>query len=256
MKDYYQILGVAPGASAEEVKKAFRRLALEHHPDRNPGNEKQAEARFKEINEAYSVLADEARRREYDYFRASPFARTGGADRYSQEQVFASSFNDPEFVQELNRMFAAAGLRFDRQFMDSMFGGRAFVFHFQGGRGARTWASAPPRQEVEEVEAPPRKPTLGERLAGWLTRLVVRRLFGVEVLPPRGRDLHTMAQITRLEAEKGGEKEVSYKRGQGVKRLVVKIPAGVSDGTRIRLRGMGLEGQVPGDLYVQVKVKR
>ena len=66
LKDYYQILGVSREASAQDVKKAFRRLALRYHPDRNPDNPKQAEEKFKEINEAYQVLSDELKRRQYD----------------------------------------------------------------------------------------------------------------------------------------------------------------------------------------------
>jgi len=66
LKDYYQILGVSREASAQDVKKAFRRLALRYHPDRNPDNPKQAEEKFKEINEAYQVLSDEQKRRQYD----------------------------------------------------------------------------------------------------------------------------------------------------------------------------------------------
>jgi len=66
MKDYYRILGVEQNASPEEIKRAFRRLALKFHPDRNPENPELAEEKFKEINEAYSVLGDESRRREYD----------------------------------------------------------------------------------------------------------------------------------------------------------------------------------------------
>ena len=76
MNDYYEILGVGENADADEVKSAFRKLAFEHHPDRNPGNEKQAEEKFKKINEAYSVLCDERRRREYDSYRSGRFAGT------------------------------------------------------------------------------------------------------------------------------------------------------------------------------------
>ena len=69
-KDYYEILGVKKNATEEEIKKAFRRLAMKHHPDRNPGN-KQAEERFKEINEAYAVLSDKQKRQQYDQFGPS-----------------------------------------------------------------------------------------------------------------------------------------------------------------------------------------
>lgn len=254
MKDYYQILGVPEGASQEELKKAFRRLALKYHPDKNPGNEKQAEARFKEINEAFSVLGDEARRREYDYLRRSPFAYSG-ASRYSQERVFATSFADPAFVQELNRMFAEAGLRFDHDFVNSVFGGRGFVFHFYSGPGVNLRDSRSFGGGVSTAQVPSKKPGIMEKVVGRVTGFILRRLFGFEVLPSRGRDLHTTAVVSRSEAERGSEKEIAYRRGDAIKRLVVKIPAGIKNGTRIRLRGMGLEGQVPGDLYVRVRVE-
>jgi len=77
MKDYYAILGISENAGEEAVKKAFRKLALKYHPDRNPGNEKWAGERFKEINEAYGVLGDMNRRREYDARRKLPFAASG-----------------------------------------------------------------------------------------------------------------------------------------------------------------------------------
>ncbi|MEW6034207.1 MAG: DnaJ domain-containing protein [Chloroflexota bacterium] len=259
MKDYYGALGVPEGASQEEIKRAFRRLALKYHPDKNPGDEKEAEARFKEINEAFSVLGDESRRREYDYFRSSPFARAGAgpaASRYSQERVFAASFADPDFVRELNRMFAEAGLRFDQEFVSSIFGGKGFVFHFYAGPQGTTWDHPNFAGTGPVAEAPLRKPGLGERVAGWAFRSLLQKLLGLKVLPPRGGDLHTSAVISRSEAEQGGEKEIAYRRGNATKRLIVKIPAGVKGGTRIRLKGMGLEGQVPGDLYVKVKVER
>ena len=67
-KDYYQILGVAKNASDTEIKKAYRKLAMQYHPDRNPSNEKWANAKFKEINEAYAVLGDPQKRRQYDHY--------------------------------------------------------------------------------------------------------------------------------------------------------------------------------------------
>ena len=69
MKDYYEILEIEESANPSEIKSSYRRLAFTHHPDKNPGNETQAEERFKEINEAYGILGNETRRREYDAFR-------------------------------------------------------------------------------------------------------------------------------------------------------------------------------------------
>jgi len=108
-KDYYQILGVARNATGKEIKKAFRRLALRYHPDKNPDNVIESEEGFKEINEAYEVLSDEQKRREYDYFTSLPgyqqreavyYTYTGGLD------------SDTVRMQALLRMLADAGLDF------------------------------------------------------------------------------------------------------------------------------------------------
>ncbi|MDO8473337.1 MAG: DnaJ domain-containing protein [Dehalococcoidia bacterium] len=264
MKDYYSVLGVTEGAPEDEIKKAFRRLALLHHPDRNPGKEKEAEAKFKEINEAYSILGDEKRRKEYEYYSKSPFTGAGamGGSAYEQGQVFRNSFSDPAFFADLDRLFRDAGLRFDPEFVNNVFGGKGgFTVHtYTWPGGAYSGHTPKPGPATgpapASVELPLRKPSLSERFAGWFTRFVFKRAFGLEMLPTRGRDLKTRTVISRSEAEQGGEKEISYSRGKAVKRLMVKIPAGIKGGTRIRLKGMGTEGQVPGDLYVTVKVER
>src|SRR4030042_3151419 len=99
MKDYYHIRGVPEDASQEDIKKAFRKLAFQHHPDTNPGNEKQAEAKFKEINEAYGVLGDKAKRQQYNMARKGQFAGisydTGHRGfQYSQEGIFNGNFSN------------------------------------------------------------------------------------------------------------------------------------------------------------------
>lgn len=259
MKDYYDTLGVPDGASQEEIKKAFRQLALRHHPDKNPGREKEAEAKFKEMNEAYGILGDETRRRQYDQYRKSPFAHAGaGGPSYDQEQVFRNSFSDPAFMADLDRMFREAGLRFDQEFVNNVFG--------RGGKGGFTfrvyswpgggWSNTQARQTAPVSDLSEYEPGRAERFVGWFTRFVMKRALGIEMLPSHGRDLKAKAVVSRQEAEHGSEKEISYKRGRTVKRLMVKIPAGIKSGTRIRLKGMGTEGQVPGDLYVMVRVRR
>ena len=81
-RDYYQVLGVNKGASEAEIKKAYRKMAMQYHPDRNQGN-KEAEEKFKEVNEAYAVLSDKKKRKEYD-----TFGSTGFHKRYTQEDIF------------------------------------------------------------------------------------------------------------------------------------------------------------------------
>jgi curved DNA-binding protein len=111
MKDYYQVLGISKEVSHEEIKKAFRRLALRYHPDRNPRSQKQAEEKFKEINEAYQVLGDEHERRQYDYLIASTQYR----QKFVTKDAFGVSFgqtSDEETFQQLLRRLAALGLGF------------------------------------------------------------------------------------------------------------------------------------------------
>ena len=129
-KDYYSILNVSQSSSLEEIKKSFRKLALELHPDHNP-NDPESEERFKEITEAYGVLSDPLKKKEYDRFRADTLAgRTTGSSnfRYSQEDIFASMFrgeNAREIFEELNREFSRSGFRSGNTFFQTLFFGGA-----------------------------------------------------------------------------------------------------------------------------------
>ena len=108
MKDYYKILELPKDASEEQIRKAYRRLALRHHPDHNSGDSG-SEERFKEIAEAYGVLIDPAKRSQYDHWlRASAQERAaGGGFNYSQEQILQDLFRDPRF----SRVFQAGSIR-------------------------------------------------------------------------------------------------------------------------------------------------
>jgi DnaJ-class molecular chaperone len=251
-KDYYSILGVSEKASHEEIKRAFRKLAMKFHPDRNLGNEQWAEGRFKEINEAYAVLCDEVKRQEYDRLRRAGFAEYGaqyaGGRFYSQEQVFKDAFTNPYLFQELARIFQEAGLRFDEGFVDNLFfGGRGFIFTFPGQQSERDWST--PAAEY--------KPPLLLRLIGKVVRFTLKRMLGVRELSWRskGEDLQHVIYLSEEEALAGIDKKIKYKKGREKKKLIVKVPPGVTRGTKIRLRGMGLEGQTPGDLLITVKIK-
>jgi len=241
MKDYYQILGIPENASQAEIKKAFRKLAFKHHPDTNPGREQEAAQRFKEINEAYGVLGDENRRRQYDLAGKGQFAGGG----YSQQDIFRQTFSNRATYEELSRMFAQAGLRFDADFLNNMFfGGRGFAYQ-----------SYPYNTKVSTY-----KPNWLERqlnkVAARMSRFALKRLFGVDLEPPVVLDKHLELEISHEEAEKGGEGQVAYNRNGRQKKLMVKIPAGIKSGTKIRLRGMGnKKGKKSGDLYLHIRIK-
>ncbi len=137
MKDYYKILGVPVDATEEDIKNAFRKLAFKYHPDKNPGNEKQAEEKFKEINEAYSILCDAGKRRQYDYALKSGFdANAYSGYGHAQSDIFRDAFSNPETVAAMNEMFRQAGLRFDQDFMNrTFFSGNGVIFTFYSGPG-------------------------------------------------------------------------------------------------------------------------
>ena len=266
MKDYYQTLGVSEDAGQEDIKRAFRKLAFKYHPDTNPGNEKQAAERFKEINEAYGVLGDESKRRQYDFARRGQFAGVGydtgyKGFQYSQQDIFRDIFSNRAMFDELSRMFAQAGLRFDQDFLNRVFfEGRGFMFQFfttPGGVGQRTYQQGYPYTGVSTY-----KPGLIERLLSKITlkigKYALRKLFGFEYEPPlkQGLDQHIELEIPLAMAAIGGERQVTYKRGGWTKKLMVKIPPGVKSGTKIKLKGMGIiENKKSGDLYLHIKVK-
>ena len=251
-KDYYSIIGVSERASHEEIKHAFRKLAMKYHPDRNLGNEKWAEEKFKEINEAYAVLGDEVKRQQYDRMRQAGFAgygaRYAGGRYYSQEQVFADAFNNPYLFQELARMFQEAGLRFDEKFVDNLFfGGKGVIFNFSGQ----------PSEKDCFTSASEYRPPLLLRLVGKVLRFTLKRMLGMQELSwqSKGEDLYHEIYLSQEEAASGVDKKIKYKRGREKKKLIVRVPPGVIRGTRIRLRGMGLEGKTPGDLFINVRIK-
>lgn len=272
MKDYYQILGVSEKASKEEIKSAFRKLAFKHHPDTSPGDKKQAEERFKEINEAYGVLGDEGKRRQYDFARNGQFVGVGYDARYrgfqySQQDIFRDIFANRDMYNEMNRMFSRAGLRFDQDFLNSVFfGSRGMVFQFYTGprgTGRRIYRSG---DQVTEPQYQQTSTTdyklnwldrLFYKIATMVSKLVLRTLFGIKFEPLAKRDLdqHMELHINPTEAADGGEKAVSYKNNGKEKKLMVRIPPGVRSGTRIRLRGAGVvSNRRKGDLYLHVRI--
>ncbi len=265
MKDYYQILGVLDSVSQEEIKSAFRKLAFKYHPDTNPGNEKQAEEKFKEINEAYGVLGDKDRRQQYDFVRRSQFAGVGydtqyKGFQYSQQDIFRGIFSNQAMFDELNRMFTQAGLRFDQDFLNRVFfEDSGFIFQFFNSPGASQKAY---QQHYSQTRVSTYKPSLIKRL---LARIAVkigkhalRKLFGFqyEALPKQSLDQHIELEISPAEAAAGCEKGITYKTGKQTKKLMVKVPPGVKAATKIRLKGMGIiDGKKSGDLYLHIKVK-
>ena len=271
MKDYYKTLGISENSSDEDIRKAFRKLAFRYHPDKNIGHEKEAEEKFKDINEAYGVLSDKVKRQQYDMTRKGVFAGAGFNPAYrgfgySQEDIFRDAFTNQANLDELNRMFAQAGLRFDQDFLNRVFfRGNRVVFHVYPFGGSRP-ADNPFENETNshssqtQVTQPAHNPNFLERwvtkAALKLTNFALRNLLGIQYQEPFA-NLHEYRdlKISREEARIGGEKQFSYKNNGRIKKLAVKIPPGIEPGTQIRLRGMGRKSrQLIGDLYLKVKV--
>jgi DnaJ-class molecular chaperone len=277
-RDYYEVLGLKKKASADEIKSAYRKLARQYHPDRNPGD-KQAEANFKEVQEAYDVLSDSTKRAQYDRFgRVGPdggFGGRGGPGRGPGAGPGGTTFHwgggqevDPEIFEQ---MFGGGG------------GGGVFEELFRGARrgrgGGRARPQPPAAEEIEptEISIPFMTAARGGsiplrvgdteidlKIKAGATDGQVMRLGG---LAPGGGDLHVKLRVephpyfrrdgndviltvpvALAEATLGGKVEVPTLDGE---RLTVTVPPGSSSGKRLRLRGKGING---GDQYIEIQV--
>lgn len=276
-KDYYRILGVSRESGPEEIKKAYRQLALKFHPDRNPGD-LLAEEQFKEISEAYGVLMDPDKRKQYDLLSRTPFEAGRRPDfSYTQEEIFRDIFNNPQasdVFSELGREFARMGFRFDERFFDHLFfGGQGFFFILGGPGGFRYSSSGGPQYKARnaaEVFSPilenvlvPRGATLKGRIASWIFRkgigfFLSRLLPNASPSGPTGDnllDLTYTIPLSRTEVSTAITREFSFQRNGKQEKLLVKIPAGIRDGTLLRLRGRGKnQGGKVGDLYLKIRL--
>lgn len=274
-RDYYAILGVSETATDDEIKRAYRKLALQYHPDRNRGD-KRAEERFKGISEAYAVLMDARRRREYDSLRRSRAA--GGrpeAPRWREEDLFRDIFTDPRTASvfdDLAREWARMGLRVnDALFRELFFQGRGvIVIGPFGVRWVGTHGPGAPAERVRDdggaaaggAMAPPVPGFLGW-LWGHARETVIapfRRLkerLGLPEAASRRGDLTYEVSLAPGDLRDGGRYRLTIQRSGRAEELLVTIPPGVRVGTRLRLRGKGEPGPdgAPGDLYLHVRVK-
>ncbi len=256
-RDYYDVLGVAHGATEQEIKSAYRKKALQYHPDRNPENREEAEEKFKDAAEAYSVLSDSQKRALYDRYGHAGVATAGAG---------AGGF-DPSVFSEFTDIFGDL----------SSFFGFGDLFGMETGQRRRTHRGADLRYDLEI--------SFDEAARGLTTKIKVPRLetclecggsgakkgtTPVTCKTCRGRgELHYQQSFLTIRRTcstcRGTGQVVTHCpqcRGEGrlrrEKTLEVRIPPGVDTGTRLRVVGegeAGARGGVPGDLYVVLRVR-
>ncbi|MDE0151271.1 MAG: molecular chaperone DnaJ [Bdellovibrionales bacterium] len=261
MSDYYDVLGISKQASADEIKKAYRKLALQYHPDRNPGD-KNAEDRFKKASEAYQVLSNPEKKAQYDRFGHAGFQSSYGFQGFRDVQDIFSSFSD---------IFGQMG-----------FGGRGGfedLFHSSFSEGPRYHNKGSDLRYHHTVNL---KDVLygGEHVIEFSAELNCKQckatgakdgtaLETCKSCNGRGQKMQRQAFISfavQCPQCSGQGEVVQYPcgacqgRGQSrqKKKLSIKIPPGVETGTRLRIRGegeIGYKNGVAGDLYVEIKVQ-
>src|SRR5438270_3158762 len=257
-RDYYEVLGVARGAPEDEIKRAYRKLAVKFHPDKNP-DDPQAEEKFKELGEAYDVLMDADKRAAYDRFGHAAFAQGGSG--------FGGGFHDP--FEIFREVFSGAG-------------GAGGIFEtFFGGGGTR----AEDRQHGSDLRYD-MQITLEEAAFGVEKEIEVRKLdtcdqCGGSGAEPGSRTINCPTcggrgqvissrgffQVSQTCPRCRGAGQIVEKpcrvcggegRVENTSRIKLKIPAGISDGSRLRSSRngeAGIRGGPPGDLYVVIHVK-
>ena len=215
--DYYKLLGVGKDASSAEIKKAYRKLAMKYHPDKNKGN-KEAEEKFKQISEAYAVLSDAEKRKNYDMFGSEGFHQ-----RFSQEDIFR------------NFSFQDVGGSLGEDLLSRLFGfkssGKSSAFSFSSGGSQSDIFSNPGGGFSQQFHRP---------------------------RPKKGRNIKYRLPVTLEEVFHGGQKKISINTGSTIDEINVKIPPGIPAGKKLRVAGKGQPGSAGaprGDLLLEIDVQ-
>src|SRR5258706_10137079 len=252
-RDYYEVLGLNRDASEEEIKKAYRKLAMKHHPDHNPDS-KDAEERFKEAKEAYEVLTETEKRRAYDAYGhagVNPQMGMGGAGQegfggFAEAfgDIFSDIFGGGQGGRGRASVFRGADLRYNLE-----------ISLEQAARGTETKIRIPTMDTCETCKGsgakPGTHPKTCETCHGSGTVRISQGFFSIQQTCPTCHGTGKMVTDPCATCRGAG-------RLKKHKTLAVKIPAGVDEGDRIRLSGegeAGVNGGPPGDLYVVIHLK-
>ena len=247
--DYYQVLGIAPDATVTRIKEAYRQQAFQYHPDRNRGNPSAAE-QMKLVNEAYAVLSNPTKKREYDMLR-NQFGTSAYSQfrkNYSEQDIFSGSDINHIF-EEMARSFGVRGFNeIFKEFYGQQY--RQFEFKKSGisGRGHVFGGHFKPGSQ-------PGPQSLPHGSLGKISRFLLEKISGV-ALPKDGADIHGHLYLDPQLSRNGGP--YAYYLRQKSKKLIVKVPPGIREGQIIRLAAMGKEGKDggrPGDLLLRVHIK-
>jgi curved DNA-binding protein len=266
-KDYYKVLGVSESAGSEEIKKSYRNLAFRYHPDRGPGSEDM----MKELNEAYAVLSNPLKRKDYDALRQryGSFARDQFRQTYTDQDILRDSdigqvfeefskifgFSRPEDIFGRNNFYGPHYHKFE--FKGSAFSGAGFFLYGPMRKAYQERLRASPQQTMQT--AGPRHPLLSAFMFKTLDvfQKVAAKKLGID-LPEPGRDWFDAIEITTEEAPVGGKVRYLYNKRGAARVLLIKIPPGIRDGQKIKLKGLGGEGKhggADGDLYLKVEIR-
>ena len=258
-KDYYEVLGVIKSASAEEIKKSYRKLALKYHPDKNKGD-KSAEAKFKEASEAYHVLSDKGRRSNYDQFGHAAFEGTGGRGGFSNfdftnafSDIFGSDIFDDFFEgfggtrgrgRRRSTNFRGADLRYDLAIsLEDAYNGKKQEINF---------SSSDKCEKCDGSGAEPgSKPISCSTCNGQGQVRSSQGFFTIQQTCPECAGSGEQISDPCKDCRGMGKKQTK-------KKIFTNIPKGVDDGTRIWLSGKGeagIKGGGSGDLYIFVTVR-
>ena len=265
-KDYYKILEVDENATQQQIKEAYRKLAFQYHPDRNKDNPSAVE-KMKEINEAYSVLSNPQKRKQYE----SMYRQYGssGYERFRETYTEQDIFKDSDMYKIFDDVAKGFGFRGADEIFKDLYGSNLQAFEFRApgffGRGffifgpyggkagaSRNRVNSSHSGKASALEQSPFLAGILSKIAGY----ALKKITGIEI-PEKGKDIHDVVYISPQQAKLGDEISYHHKNEGKSKDLAVKIPRGIKDGQKLRLKGLGTAGKgggTPGDLYLKVRI--